>query len=102
MAGVGGVFLEVLGDVTFRVPPFERDEAERMLRELQGFPLLEGARGTKPADIGSVVDVVMSVQRLAMDLGAAGDEVGLAELDINPLVATPKGAIALDALAVAT
>jgi len=102
MTGVGGVFLEVLGDVTFRVPPFGRDEAERMLRELQGFPLLEGARGTKPADIGSVVDVVMSVQRLAMDLGAADDEVGLAELDINPLVATPRGAIALDALAVAT
>ena len=102
MAGIGGVFLEVLGDVTFRVPPFGRDEAERMLRELRGFPLLEGVRGAKPVDIGSVVDVLMNVQRLALDLGDADATVGLAELDINPLVATPRGAIALDALAVAT
>jgi acyl-CoA synthetase (NDP forming) len=102
MAGIGGVFLEVLGDVTFRVPPFGRDEAKRMLRELRGFPLLTGVRGAPAADLDAVVDVVMHVQRLALDVAPTDGEIGLAELDINPLVATPDGAIALDALAVAT
>jgi len=93
--GLGGVFVEVLGDVTFRVPPFGRAEAERMLHELRGLPLLLGARGAKPVDIDALVDVVMTVQRLAMDLA---DDVG--ELDINPLLVRPRGAVALDALVV--
>jgi acyl-CoA synthetase (NDP forming) len=96
MVGLGGVFVEVLGDVTFRVPPFDRDEAHRMLRELKGFKLLEGARGAKPSDLDALVDVVMNVQRLAMDL--AHD---VTELDVNPLVVKPRGAVALDALVVA-
>ncbi len=97
MVGLGGVFIEVLRDVTFRVPPFSREEAHRMVCELRGFPLLEGARGQKPADVGALVDVIMNVQRLAMDL--AGD---VRELDINPLVVRPRGAVALDALVVRT
>ncbi len=97
MVGLGGVFVEVLRDVTFRVPPFGRDEARRMLRELRGFPLLEGARGQKPADVDALVGVIMNVQRLAMDL--AGD---VRELDINPLIVRPRGAVALDALVVRT
>jgi acetate---CoA ligase (ADP-forming) len=97
MVGLGGVFVEVLRDVSFRVPPFGRDEAERMVRELHAFPLLEGARGQKPADTGALVDVIMQVQRLAMDL--AGD---VRELDINPLIVRPRGAVALDALVVRT
>ena len=96
MFGLGGVFVEVLKDVTFRVPPFGRDEARRMLDELQGAALLRGVRGRPRVDGNAVVDVIMKVQRMAMDLNAE-----LAELDINPLVALPKGAIALDALAVA-
>jgi acyl-CoA synthetase (NDP forming) len=95
MVGVGGVFVEILRDVSFRVPPFGSDEAERMVRELQAFPLLDGARGTKPADLDALVDVIMKVQRLALDL--ADDVV---ELDINPLLVTPRGAVALDALVV--
>jgi len=97
MVGVGGVFVEILRDVAFRVPPFGRDEAEGMVRELKAFPLLEGARGTKPADLGALVDVIMKVQRLALDL--ADDVV---ELDINPLLVKPRGAVALDALVVTT
>jgi acetate---CoA ligase (ADP-forming) len=97
MVGLGGVFVEVLRDVSFRVPPFGRDEAERMVRELRAFPLLEGARGQKPADTRALVDVIMQVQRLAMDL--AGE---VRELDINPLVVRPRGAVALDALVVRT
>ena len=68
MAGLGGIFVEVLEDVTFRVPPFDRDEAERMLRELAGFKMLEGVRGAKPADVDALVDVIMKVSRLALDL----------------------------------
>jgi hypothetical protein len=67
-----------------------------MIEEVKGYPLLTGARGRARADIGALGDVIMRVQRLALDL--AGD---LAELDINPLLVRKKGAIALDALAVA-
>jgi acyl-CoA synthetase (NDP forming) len=96
MFGLGGVFVEVLKDVSFRVPPFGRDEARRMLDEVQGVALLDGARGRPKADRTALVDVIMRVQRMAMDLHAE-----LAELDINPLAALPNGAVALDALAVA-
>jgi acetate---CoA ligase (ADP-forming) len=95
MAGLGGIFVEVLEDVTFRVPPFDEHEARRMLHELAGFRMLEGVRGAKPADIDALVDVIMKVSRLALDLS---DEI--AELDINPLVVRPRGAVALDALVV--
>ena len=93
--GVGGVLVEVFGDVTFRVPPFDEDEAERMVHELRGYKLLEGVRGAKPADVDALVRTIMKVQRLAMDL--AGD---IRELDINPLVVRPRGVVALDALVV--
>jgi acyl-CoA synthetase (NDP forming) len=96
MFGLGGVFVEVLKDVTFRVPPFGRDEARRMLEELSGAALLGGVRGRPKADRNAIVDVIMKVQRMAMDLNGE-----LAELDINPLVVLHKGAVALDALAVA-
>jgi acyl-CoA synthetase (NDP forming) len=95
MVGLGGIFVEVLEDVTFRVPPFDREEAHRMLRELAGYRVLEGVRGAAPADVDALVDVIVSVSRLALDL--AGD---VAELDVNPLVVRPEGAVALDALVV--
>jgi acetate---CoA ligase (ADP-forming) len=96
MFGLGGVLVEVLGDVTFRVPPFDRAEARRMVREVKGFPLLTGARGRPKADLGTLVDVIMRVQRLAVDHADT-----LAELDVNPLLVGPDGAVALDALVVA-
>ena len=76
-------------------PAVRRDEARRMLHELKGFKLLEGVRGAKPADVDALVDTIMNVQRLALDLA---DDVR--ELDINPLVVRPRGAVALDALVV--
>ena len=94
--GIGGVAVEVYRDVTFRVPPFSKDEAQRMVHEIQGLPLLQGARGTPKADIGAIVATILKLQRLAVDVG---DD--LIELDINPLLVRPKGAVALDALAVA-
>ena len=93
--GLGGVFVEVLGDVTFRVPPFDRAEARRMVQEIAGFPLLAGARGRPRADLGALVDVLLRVQRLAVDHAGT-----LAELDVNPLLVLPRGAVALDALLV--
>jgi acyl-CoA synthetase (NDP forming) len=93
--GTGGIFTEVFGDATFRVPPFDAGEARRALHELKGFKLLEGVRGAKPADVDALVDTIMNVQRLALDL--AGE---VRELDINPLVVRPHGAVALDALVV--
>jgi acyl-CoA synthetase (NDP forming) len=93
--GLGGILTEVFGDVTFRVPPFDSAEAKRAVQELHGYKLLEGVRGAPPADIDALVDTVMNVQRLAMDL--AGE---VRELDINPLIVRPRGAVALDALVV--
>jgi acyl-CoA synthetase (NDP forming) len=95
MFGLGGVFVEVLGDVTFRVPPFDKDEAARMIDEVKGAALLSGVRGRPRADRRALVEVIMKVQRLAIDLHD-----GIAELDVNPLVVLPKGAVALDALVV--
>lgn len=93
--GLGGIFTEVFGDATFRVPPFDAREARRALQELKGYKLLAGVRGAKPADIDALVDTMMNVQRLALDLA-----VDIRELDINPLVVRPRGAVALDALVV--
>ena len=97
MFGLGGVFVEVFEDVTFRVPPFDKNEANRMVREVKGFKLLEGARGRKRAKVNGLVDVIMRVQRLAVD---HADH--LAELDINPLSVGPDRVVALDALAIST
>jgi acyl-CoA synthetase (NDP forming) len=95
MFGLGGVFVEVFEDVSFRVPPFDAAEARRMVNEVRGSVLLRGARGRAKGDVKALVDTIMKVQRLAVD---NADQ--LVELDINPLVVLPKGVVALDALAV--
>ncbi|MCX4675107.1 acetate--CoA ligase family protein [Streptomyces sp. NBC_01433] len=95
--GLGGVLVEVLHDTAVRVPPFGEDQARDMLGELRGRALLEGVRGGPPVDVDALVEVVLRVQRMALELG---DD--LTELDINPLVVLGRGqgAVALDALAV--
>ena len=93
--GLGGVFVEVFEDVTFRVPPFTKDEAARMVDEVKGAALLRGARGKAKGNVKALVDTIMKVQRLAVDCASE-----IAELDINPLVVLPKGVVALDALIV--
>ncbi|MFF4547316.1 acetate--CoA ligase family protein [Streptomyces sp. NPDC001406] len=95
--GLGGVLVEVLRDAAVRVPPFGEEQARDMIAELRGRALLDGVRGRPPADVEGLVEVVLRVQRMALELG---DE--LAELDINPLMVLPRGqgAVALDALAV--
>ncbi|MFJ8991531.1 acetate--CoA ligase family protein [Streptomyces sp. NPDC102279] len=95
--GLGGVLVEVLRDAAVRVPPFGDDQARAMLSELRGRALLDGVRGAPPADADALVEVVVRVQRMALELG---DEIS--ELDINPLMVLPRGqgAVALDALVV--
>jgi len=95
MVGLGGVFAEVMKDVSFRIAPVTRSEAESMLRELRGFALLDGARGRPKADVQAAVDALMRLSALAMDLKDS-----IAELDINPLTVLPqgRGVQALDAL----
>jgi acyl-CoA synthetase (NDP forming) len=95
MFGLGGVFIEVLKDVTFRVPPFTKADSAAMLDELAGAAMLRGVRGQPAADRDALVDAIMKVQNLAVDLSAE-----VAELDINPLLAGPKGVVAADALVV--
>ncbi|MCC9710370.1 acetate--CoA ligase family protein [Streptomyces sp. MNU76] len=95
--GLGGVLVEVLRDSAVRVPPFGEDQAHAMLAELRGRALLDGVRGAPPSDVDALVEVVLRVQRMALELGDR-----IAELDINPLMVLPRGqgAVALDALAV--
>jgi acyl-CoA synthetase (NDP forming) len=95
LVGTGGVFAEVLRDVTVRPLPIDRRDAEDMVRSLRGAALLDGARGRPKADTKALVDVVLAVAKLA---AACGDR--LAELDLNPVVVRTRGAVAVDSLVV--
>ena len=95
MAGLGGIFVEVLRDVAFRLCPLSERHAREMLEQLAGFALLEGVRGQAGASIDAVVDVLLRIggeDGLLMDGQAA-----IAELDINPLIVSENGAVAADA-----
>ena len=83
MFGLGGIFVEVMEDTTFRVAPVSEPEAREMTREIQSAPLLRGARGRDPVDIDAVVDTIGRLSQLVTDFPA------IVELDINPLVALP-------------
>jgi len=95
MVGLGGIFVEVLKDVAFRICPIEEIDAREMLAELKGAALLKGARGQKPASEDAIVDVLMKVGGeggLLMQL-----ESDIAEADINPLIVSETSAVAVDA-----
>lgn len=94
MFGLGGVSVEVFGDVTFRLAPVSKTEAVRMVREIRGLQLLEGHRGKPAADIEALADVVVSLSGLAVSQADA-----IRSIEINPLLAMPRGegAYALDA-----
>jgi acetyltransferase len=90
MFGLGGIFVEVLEDTTFRVAPVAETEAREMTEEIDASPLLRGARGRDPVDVPAVVETIQRLSQLVTDFPA------ILELDINPLVATPEGAQAID------
>ena len=95
MFGLGGVFVEVLKDVSFRLAPFDRTQAMAMIREIKGYALLQGARGTPPCDIGALADALAALSQFAH---AHRDD--FSSIEINPLLALPdgQGALALDAV----
>ena len=99
MLGLGGIFVEALKDVTFRLAPFDEAEARRMIGELRALPVLKGTRGQPPADLGALATALAALSRFAAAQGTA-----LKSLDINPFLVLPEGqgALALDAVLIAT
>lgn len=95
MFGLGGIFVEVLKDVTFRIAPFDTDEALRMIDEIRGRPMLDGVRGAPSADIPALAEALAALSRFA-----AAHRERLLSVDLNPFVVLPEGqgAMALDAV----
>ena len=85
LLGLGGIFVEVLRDVTFRIAPFGVEEAHRMIAELRGAAILEGARGQPPSDLDALA---AALSRLS--LFAAAQRGQFTSIDINPLLVRPR------------
>lgn len=90
MFGLGGIFVEVLRDVAFRIAPIDAHDARKMVKEIRGAPVLQGLRGNPAADIDAIVDTLLRLSQLAVDLP------DILELDINPLLARADGVVAVD------
>jgi acyl-CoA synthetase (NDP forming) len=95
--GLGGIFVELLGDVTQRLAPFGVEEAHEMMREVKGFPLLDGVRGAESADVDALAE---ALSRLSLFAHENADRIE--SIDINPFLVLAKGqgAFAVDALIV--
>lgn len=94
LVGLGGVFTEVFEDTSHRLAPIDGTEAREAIEELRAVRLLEGYRGTEPADLDALASVVRAVGDLVVEHEA------IVEVDVNPVLATGTGAVALDALVV--
>jgi acyl-CoA synthetase (NDP forming) len=88
--GLGGIFVEIFKDVSLRICPIEKSDAREMIREIKGYPILAGARNTKPVDEGALIDLLVSMSKLMM-------ENKVQELDLNPVMAYSTGYYAVDA-----
>lgn len=95
--GLGGIFVEILKDISLRVAPLSPADAEQMVKEIKGYPILMGVRGKKRSDIKGIVDVLLRISTLAKDW-----EGTISEIDINPLMVLDegRGVRAVDALVV--
>ncbi|NIO37283.1 acetyl-CoA synthetase [Candidatus Bathyarchaeota archaeon] len=91
MFGLGGIFVEILKDVAFRIAPVTENEAREMITEVKAFPLLKGYRGKPPADIDAIVSILLNTSTLIMEHQA------IKELDLNPVMVYEKGAKTVDA-----
>jgi acetyl coenzyme A synthetase (ADP forming)-like protein len=91
MFGLGGIYVEVLKDVAFRIVPVSHNDALAMVNQIKTFGLLRGARGEPPADINAIAGSIMNLSSLVSDFPE------IQELDVNPLMVMEKGAIAVDA-----
>ncbi|MCD6349056.1 MAG: acetate--CoA ligase family protein [Candidatus Korarchaeota archaeon] len=91
MFGLGGIFVEVYKDVAFRVAPLSEEDADSMIREIKAYRLLTGFRGMEPVDVGALKDALIK----AGQVGLEHEEI--AEMDLNPVIAYPKGLKVVDA-----
>lgn len=91
MFGLGGIFVEVLKDVTFRIAPITEEDAREMITEVKAYPILKGYRGQPPADIEAIVKILLNTSKLVMD------HQEIKELDLNPIIVYEKGAKTVDA-----
>ena len=91
MFGLGGISVEILNDVAFRVVPLGPKDARAMLREIHGFPMLQGYRGAPPVDLSALEDLLLKLSTLAEQRPE------ISEIDLNPVFAYPNGALAVDA-----
>jgi len=91
MFGLGGIFVEVLKDVTFRIAPVSESDAKEMITEVQAYPILKGFRGQPAADVEAIVGILLSTSRLVME------HQEIKELDLNPIMVYEKGAKTVDA-----
>ena len=92
MFGLGGIFVEILKDVTFRIAPFSKDEALDMVKEINGYGILKGARGEKPKDIEAIAEAVSRLSQLVWDFRDV-----IKEVDANPVIVYEKGLSVVDA-----
>jgi acetate---CoA ligase (ADP-forming) len=90
MFGLGGIFVEVLKDVSFRVAPLSEQDIDEMIREIKGYKILTGVRGERPKDIGAVKDILARLNRIAVD------NPEIREIDLNPLIVHDKGVSIVD------
>ncbi|MHA1377584.1 MAG: acetate--CoA ligase family protein [Candidatus Helarchaeota archaeon] len=91
MFGLGGIFVEIYKDVSFRVCPITEYDANEMIRDIKAFPLLDGFRGAPKADIQTIVNILMNICKLSLE----NPEID--QIDLNPVIALPKGAAVVDA-----
>ena len=91
MFGLGGILVEVLKDVSFRIVPLTERDAREMIREIKGYPILEGYRGQKPASIPILEKLIVKVSQFVEK------NPQIKELDLNPIFAYPDKAVAVDA-----
>ncbi|MEM3004700.1 MAG: acetate--CoA ligase family protein, partial [Candidatus Bathyarchaeia archaeon] len=91
MFGLGGVFVEILKDVTFRIAPIDESEARSMITEIKAYPILKGYRGQAPVDEEAIVKILLAASKLLIDLPQ------ISQMDLNPIMAYSKGASVVDA-----
>jgi acyl-CoA synthetase (NDP forming) len=91
MFGLGGILVEILKDVSFRIVPLEKEDAREMIREIKGYPILEGFRGMEPVDVSILEEILLKISRFV------DDHPEIKELDLNPIFAYRDGAVAVDA-----
>ena len=91
MFGLGGIFVELLKDVSFRVIPVERRDAQEMIKEIKGYPLLQGYRGKEPANLSALVEIILKISKLIEE------NPQIKELELNPVFAYQNKAVAVDA-----